>query len=90
MKGRAEVNARQSNKWTGQVAHLSVTVTIAPPGATQPPMPTLSFFSQNILIGPSWQIAASHWSIPDNRRRIENLGGHVFDPVLRGQISSNF
>ena len=33
---RAEVNARQSNKWTGQAAHLSLTVTTGQP----PPTPT--------------------------------------------------
>ena len=33
---RAEVNARQSNKWTGQAAHLSLTVTIGQRAAPNP------------------------------------------------------
>ena len=49
---RAEVNARQSNKWTGQAAHLSLTVTIGqpPPPQQQTFLTSESFLSDHLVL----------------------------------------
>ena len=62
MKGRAEVNARQSNKWTGQAAHLSLTVTIAP---WRPSTCPLSFASKNMWLEPPGKERKLSWTLLD-------------------------